>query len=158
LSTIGRTFVLAANNANVFEVSTTLKNMKRRNFINGEEGKKSIQAHLGFVGILTLGAFFRIASEGDIDGNTTMFGMILAIGVIIALSFFNQFVLDLCNDLNTKWPIINSLIPGTVLGIVILVFRIPVEPFDVMLVIILFAVANLVMYLTLKASEGTRRG
>ena len=118
--------------------------------------KQTFQAHLLFVSILTLGAFFRIASE-DSDANTILFATILAIGVITALSFFNQFVLDLCNDLNAKWTVINYLIPGIVLGGIILAFRVPVSFADVLLVVILFSIANLLMYSIIKAPEGTGR-
>jgi hypothetical protein len=135
------------------ERATIQRKMKRRNLLSGEAAKKSVQGHVMFVVILMAGAFFRIVSEDDIDGNTIMFAIILAIGVVIALSFFNQFVVDLCNDLNSKWTIINHLVPGTLLAIVILAFRIPIETFDVMLVVILFSIANLVMYSITKELE-----
>jgi hypothetical protein len=47
-----------------------------------------------FVLTLTMGASFRIASEEEIDGNTIVFGTIVAIEVTIALSLFNKFVID----------------------------------------------------------------
>lgn len=125
--------------------------------MTGEKIKQVFQAHLLFVSILMMGAFFRIAGEGDIDGNTFLFASILAIGVIMALSFFNQFVLDLCNDLNSKWTVINYLIPGILLGGMILVFRVPVPLVDVILVVILFSIANLLMYSITKSPDGSRK-
>ena len=129
--------------------------MKRRKLISGEKAKSLFQGHLLFVVTLTVGTFFRIASEEDMDGNTIMFATILAIGLIIGLSFFNQFVVDLCNDLNSKWTVVNYLIPGILLGLILLVFRIPVEMHDILLLIILFSIANLLMYSIMKKSEGT---
>jgi hypothetical protein len=120
--------------------------MRRRNIISGETAKKAFQAHTLFVVILTVGAFFRIVSEEEIDRNTVIFSTIQASGVIIALSLFNRLAIDLCNDLNDKWTIINYFIPGILLALIVLVFKIPIESFDVMLSVILMAIANFVVY------------
>jgi hypothetical protein len=126
--------------------------MRRRNEIGGESAKKSIEAHAVFVVILTLGAFFRIASEEGIDRNTIIFATILAIGVIVALSLFNNFVIDLCNDLNNKWLILNYFVPGILIGLIVVALQIPIDLFDVFLIVLVMSIANIAMYTTTKES------
>jgi len=105
---------------------------------------KLFKAHVLFVLTLTVCAFFRIVSESDIDANTIMFATILAIGVIIALSFFNNFVLELCNGFNYKWRIVNYFIPGILIGLIVLVVKVPVETLDLLLLLVCMWIANLV--------------
>jgi hypothetical protein len=128
--------------------------MKRRKPISGETAKKLVKAHALFVLTLTVCAFFRIAMEADIDANTITFATILAIGVIIALSIFNSLVLEVCNGLNDRWRIVNYFIPGILIGLIALVLRVPVETFDVVLLLVCMWIANLLKYSIVKMPEG----
>ena len=107
-----------------------------------------------FVSILFFGAFIRIASEGD-DGNIIIFAMILAIGVIYALSLVNVFVIDLFNDFNDRWTILNYCVPAVVVFLIIWGFRIPVESIDMIVLPVLILIADLCMYAMIEKPNGT---
>ena len=126
----------------------------RRQTLNEETVKRIFKAHSIFVLILTTGAVFRIATEVD-DGNTIMFAMVLAIGVIIAASLFNKMIIDLFNNINTRWTIINYCVPGILPGVFLLVFKIPVEVFDVFLLVVLMITADLLMYSLIEKANRT---
>ncbi|HMG92510.1 MAG TPA: hypothetical protein VK589_20770 [Chryseolinea sp.] len=105
--------------------------------------------------ILLFGAFFRIASEEDGDGNVIMFAMILGVGVIYALSLVNVFVIDLFNDLNERWTILNYCVPAVVVFLMIWGFRIPIETIDLFLLPVLILIADLCMYAMVEEPKRT---
>ena len=119
--------------------------MARRN-ISTESAKKTFQTQTIFVLMLTLCAFIRIATEKDTDGNTVIFGTILSIAVIIAISIFNKFAIEVCNVLNDKWMVINYFVPGILIGLIVLALRIPIDIIDVLLLVAVMSIANLTVY------------
>jgi hypothetical protein len=129
--------------------------MRRKRTLNEETVTKALKAHLIFVSTLTIGAFFRIAME-DSNGNSLVLSMVLAMGVIIALSLFNKIIIDIFNSLNFRRRIINYCMPGILWGVILLVFKVPVELLDVLLVVILMLVGDLLMYASTEKSNGTR--
>lgn len=119
--------------------------MRRHNIIDGNQAARTLGSHVVFAVILLLGTLIRVWSDTN-DGNTTVFAMVLATGVIFAVSLFNKFIIDLFNDLNNKWKIINYCVPAVICLFGLLVFRVPVEPIDLVIFPALILIADLVMY------------
>lgn len=131
--------------------------MKIRSTLLRRIPQKTVASHLLFVSILSLGSLIRVAVDTDRDTEVTLFSIILGFTAVVVLSVVNQLTIDLLNEHNEKWPILNYCFPAIGVILMIFILQFQVEGFDVLFLATLILIADLITYSIIVKANATRR-
>ena len=131
--------------------------MKIRSTLLRNIPQRTIAAHLLFIAVRSLGSLIRLAVDTAGDTEVTLFSTILGFTVIIVLSVVNQLTIDLLNEHNDRWPVLNYCFPAVGVILITFILQFPVEGFNVLFLATLILVADLISYSIIVKTNAVRR-
>lgn len=131
--------------------------MKIRSTLLRSIPQKTVASHLLFVSILSLGSLIRVAVDTDAGTDITLFSIIFGFTSIVVLSVVNQLTIDLLNERNERWPVLNYCFPAMGVILMIFILQFPIEGSDVLFLATLILIADLIAYSIIVKINATRR-